>query len=134
MPKRPLKHYITHFNRLLAVSSAEVQATQARLLRYRTRLMARGGQFPPWNVPICRAIERAIFHVARFHVLPGEDDNPHVEERAVKAFSSSIVRKLTRAGFPEKYTDRVANLVTLMACDPHVVIAVTDWSKKDWSG
>lgn len=130
LPKRPLKHYITHFNRLLAVSAADVQKAQARLLRYRTRLIARGEQVPAWNVPTCRAIERAIFHVARYHVHPGEDDTLVVDPRAMKAFPSSVARKMTRAGFPEKFVQHASNLVSLMANDDDVVVAVVDWSKK----
>lgn len=130
MPRRPLKHYFNHYNRLIRVASDDVKTANARLMRYQTRLDARGVELPDWTVSMCRSIERAIFHVARVHVESGPKGSLTVEPRAITSLGASVSRKLVRAGFPQKFADRAGNLAQLMAQDDAVVCTVVDWSKK----
>lgn len=131
MPRRPLKHYINHYNRLLQVASEDVKASNARLVRYRARLDARGNALPDWTVSVCRSIERAVFHVARVHIMTSpKTREKYVEDRAILALRTSVTRKLSRAGFPDKFADRAGELAQKMASDEPVVQVVADWSKK----
>lgn len=130
LPTRPLKHYLKQFSRLLQVAGPNVQAAKTTLDNYQNKLLTKGIVLPEFTVKLCRSFEKLVFHVARFHIAETDEGACAVEERAIVSFSSSVSRKLTRAGFPDRYVKKAAVLVTAMAKDDSVVETVVAWAKK----
>lgn len=130
LPRRPLKHYSNQFSRLLQIAGPDVKAAKHKLDKSYARLVSKGVAFPELTVNLCRSIEKYIFHVARFHVAETDDGDCAVEEHAIISLASSVSRKLTRAGFPDRYIKKAATLATAMAKDDAIVETVVQWAKK----
>lgn len=130
LPRRPLKHYTNQFARLLQIAGPDVKAAKNKLDKSYARLVSKGVALPELTVNLCRSMEKTVFHIARFHVAETDDGDCAFEEHTIVSLGSSVSRKLTQAGFPDRYAKRAATLATTMAKDDSIVEVVVQWAKK----
>lgn len=132
--KRPVKHYVNMFVRLVQAGGEDVSTAYHNFLHAFAKWPV--GKRQPFSLTrkMCRGIERAVYHAVRCHAHARDFS---FEPHALRALEDTLWKRLARAGISGKLRGAFRGLVAALGVDEGVVRLAHSWATRPdaaWDG